>query len=90
MRSDAKKLWKEYLKTTAILPLRAFRHLVALLPHLAFAAMSKDDEKQGSSTDVTVEETLFYDPSKESRWTRLGLTLESFKRAPGTTAYVII
>lgn len=30
----------------------------------------------------------FYDPSQESKWTRLGLTLESFKRAPGTTAYV--
>ncbi|KAH8830166.1 APC amino acid permease [Flagelloscypha sp. PMI_526] len=52
--------------------------------------MSKDDEKQGSSTDVTVEETLFYDPSKESRWTRLGLTLESFKRAPGTTAGQVV
>jgi len=29
-----------------------------------------------------------YDPSKESVWTRLGVTLESFKRAPGTTGYV--
>jgi hypothetical protein len=27
-----------------------------------------------------------YDPSLESKWTRLGLTLESLKRAPGTTA----
>ncbi|KAF8992150.1 APC amino acid permease [Cyathus striatus] len=27
----------------------------------------------------------FYDPSKESIWTRAGLNLESFKRAPGTT-----
>lgn len=26
-----------------------------------------------------------YDPYKESVWTRLGLTFESFKRAPGTT-----
>lgn len=32
----------------------------------------------GSSAD-------FYDPSKESALTRLGLSLESFKRAPGTT-----
>jgi hypothetical protein len=31
-----------------------------------------------------------YDPSKESIWTRLGLTIESFKRAPGTTGYVRI
>jgi amino acid transporter len=27
----------------------------------------------------------FYDPSLESKWTRLGLNIESFKRAPGTT-----
>jgi len=27
----------------------------------------------------------FYDPSQESRMTRLGLTFESFKRAPGVT-----
>ena len=27
----------------------------------------------------------FYDPSKESVWTRIGLSLESFKRAPGVT-----
>ena len=26
-----------------------------------------------------------YDPSLESKWTRAGLTWESFKRAPGTT-----
>jgi len=30
----------------------------------------------------------FYDPSKESIWTRLGVNAESFKRAPGVTAYV--
>lgn len=27
----------------------------------------------------------FYDPSKESRATRLGVNFESFKRAPGVT-----
>lgn len=27
----------------------------------------------------------FYDPSLESRATRLGINFESFKRAPGTT-----
>lgn len=26
-----------------------------------------------------------YDPSLESKWTRAGLTMESFKRAPGLT-----
>ncbi|KAJ3506100.1 hypothetical protein NLJ89_g7055 [Agrocybe chaxingu] len=32
----------------------------------------------------------FYDPSKESRLTRLGLTFESFKRAPGTTGGQVV
>ncbi|KAG6808350.1 hypothetical protein H0H92_010029 [Tricholoma furcatifolium] len=32
----------------------------------------------------------FYDPSKESVWTRVGLTWESFKRAPGTTGGIAI
>ncbi|KIM38521.1 hypothetical protein M413DRAFT_447751 [Hebeloma cylindrosporum] len=32
----------------------------------------------------------FYDPSKESIWTRLGLTVESFKRAPGTTGGQVV
>jgi len=32
-----------------------------------------------------IAESEFYDPSKESRMTRLGLNWESFKRAPGTT-----
>lgn len=42
---------------------------------------------EGTSHIVRPAEGL-YDPSKESVWTRLGLTLESFKRAPGTTGYV--
>ncbi|KAL0576415.1 Amino-acid permease inda1 [Marasmius crinis-equi] len=32
----------------------------------------------------------FYDPSKESRWTRIGLSPESFKRAPGGTGGQIV
>lgn len=32
----------------------------------------------------------FYDPSKESAWTRAGLTFESFKRAPGTTGGQVV
>ncbi|KAF5367285.1 hypothetical protein D9615_010458 [Tricholomella constricta] len=32
----------------------------------------------------------FYDPSKESVWTRLGVNFESFKRAPGTTGGLAI
>jgi yeast amino acid transporter len=39
-----------------------------------------DVESKASSGHVE-----FYDPSKESTWTRIGLSLESFKRAPGTT-----
>ncbi|RXW19481.1 hypothetical protein EST38_g6376 [Candolleomyces aberdarensis] len=32
----------------------------------------------------------FYDPYKESVWTRVGLTFESFKRAPGTTGGQVV
>lgn len=55
-------------------------------------AMSEN--KEGSSnkegSDVYISTTAapqqqFYDPSKESIWTRAGLSLESYKRAPGTT-----
>lgn len=40
------------------------------------------DESISSGPDKS-HPVQFYDPSKESVWTRLGLTLESFKRAPG-------
>lgn len=36
-------------------------------------------------SDYKVEKSEFYDPSKESFWTRAGLNFESYKRAPGTT-----
>ena len=41
---------------------------------------SKYNEK-GSDSDVvvTTTETNYYDPSLESKWTRMGLTKESFK-----------
>lgn len=63
--------------------------------------MSKDYEKGYDSAvppsgdvdsypDINQQKsTGLYDPSKESAWTRAGLTLESFKRAPGTTGYVL-
>ncbi|WWC69794.1 uncharacterized protein I206_103737 [Kwoniella pini CBS 10737] len=54
-----------------------------------------DVEKKGAYTGAGVEaghsvsvdpaQDVYYDPSKESLMTRLGLNLESFKRAPGTT-----
>ena len=55
--------------------------------------MAEEDKKTFSATghqDEYEEKASipeFYDPSKESIWTRLGLTAESFKRAPGTTGY---
>ncbi|PVF94085.1 hypothetical protein CPB86DRAFT_65507 [Serendipita vermifera] len=39
---------------------------------------------------VTDPNAELYDPYKESIWTRLGLTFESFKRAPGTTGCVFV
>ncbi|KAJ9113580.1 hypothetical protein QFC20_001932 [Naganishia adeliensis] len=35
--------------------------------------------------EFKIEQTEFYDPSKESIWTRAGLNFESYKRAPGVT-----
>ena len=50
-------------------------------------AVHEEYEKgNGHAPGVSIPE--LYDPSKESVWTRLGLTAESFKRAPGTTGYV--
>ncbi|KAK7453496.1 Amino-acid permease inda1 [Stygiomarasmius scandens] len=51
--------------------------------------MSKEiisDLASSPSTDVSV----FYDPSKESIWTQLGISLESFKRAPGVTGHQVV
>ena len=39
----------------------------------------------GDIPPVYTQEEEPYDPSQESRMTRLGLNIESFKRAPGTT-----
>lgn len=46
----------------------------------------KHDSSSGSIAKAhDGNQTEFYDPSKESIWTRLGVNAESFKRAPGTT-----
>lgn len=42
-----------------------------------------DTGKVFVSSPVDTED--YYDPSKESVWTRAGLNFESFKRAPGST-----
>ena len=56
-------------------------------------------KKSASAEDVNVfgfggrteqSEKDVYDPSKESRWTRLGVTAESFKRAPGSTGQLVV
>ena len=52
--------------------------------------MAEKPEKEAYTSSVESalpqgEKYEFYDPSKETVWTRLGLSLESFKRAPGTT-----
>ncbi|KAF7760107.1 hypothetical protein Agabi119p4_10783 [Agaricus bisporus var. burnettii] len=47
----------------------------------------KKDQKDPDSSSYNEDSGhKFYDPSKESIWTRLGVNFESFKRAPGTTA----
>ena len=51
-------------------------------------AMSKEKGHETSSiASGSQPYAELYDPSKESVWTRVGVTWESFKRAPGTTGY---
>ena len=55
--------------------------------------MGVDLEKDTASVSSAIPaktKVEFYDPSKESRLTRLGLTFESFKRAPGTTGGQVV
>ncbi|KAG8905466.1 hypothetical protein FRB99_008907 [Tulasnella sp. 403] len=49
-----------------------------------------DEKSSPSGKEISISESVrsvsefvWYDPSKESQWTRLGLSAESFKRAPG-------
>ncbi|KAF9473602.1 APC amino acid permease [Pholiota conissans] len=53
----------------------------------------KPEEKDYDAYSVRsspVRKHEFYDPSKETIWTRLGLSPESFKRAPGATGGQVI
>ncbi|KAF5354215.1 hypothetical protein D9756_006924 [Leucocoprinus leucothites] len=53
--------------------------------------MSKEKDHETSSiASGSQPHVEFYDPSKESVWTRVGLTWESFKRAPGTTGGQVV
>ncbi|KAK4055504.1 Amino acid permease [Microbotryomycetes sp. JL201] len=47
---------------------------------------SKEQAETQTSTQAA---PALYDPSKESRFTRLGLNVESFKKAPGSTGGII-
>ncbi|KAK7062687.1 Amino-acid permease inda1 [Paramarasmius palmivorus] len=47
-------------------------------------------EKLDSASSTSSHHIEFYDPSKESIWTRLGVNLESFKRAPGSTGGQVV
>ncbi|KAJ3732712.1 APC amino acid permease [Lentinula guzmanii] len=47
--------------------------------------VGKEKFTDSSSAETGNNNIQFYDPSKESIWTRLGVNFESFKRAPGVT-----
>ncbi|KAF8147988.1 APC amino acid permease [Crassisporium funariophilum] len=48
------------------------------------------DVETSSVSSGAAPRVEFYDPSKESVWTRVGLNFESFKRAPGTTGGQVV
>lgn len=53
------------------------------------AGLPSKDLKDGGAGNIqisTLDKDAIYDPRQESIWTQLGLSFESFKRAPGTTA----
>ncbi|KAK7454000.1 Amino-acid permease inda1 [Stygiomarasmius scandens] len=52
--------------------------------------MSKEKVGSDLASSTSADAPVFYDPSKESVWTRLGLSAESFKRAPGVTGQQIV
>lgn len=54
-------------------------------PVFAKESALKDAEDGAVQVSTVNENSGIYDPTKESRMTRLGLTAESFKRAPGLT-----
>jgi len=59
-------------------------------PVFAKESALKDAEDGAVQVSTVNQNDGIYDPTKESRMTRLGLTAESFKRAPGlTTTHVV-
>jgi len=57
--------------------------------------MSADEEKgykdgYGGYGSTTTDVHTIYDPTQESKWTRRGFTLESFKRAPASTGGQVV
>ncbi|KAF9531465.1 APC amino acid permease [Crepidotus variabilis] len=83
--------------------LGVFKYRITVIPAFDFTSppllcqmdshFEKDELKHQNGNSASFEDAPkyeFYDPSKESRWTRLGLSLESFKRAPGTTGGQVV
>lgn len=63
----------------------SYSHLLSLMEE------TKKSHQVGSEVASSDSDgPIFYDPSKESIWTRLGVNFESFKRAPGVTGYAAL
>lgn len=56
--------------------------------HEKKSAVAVDTSDTGSHISAKRKKVQIYDPSKETKWTRAGISLESFKRAPGPTGCV--
>lgn len=59
--------------------------ILVILPAMPEATPPAAGDSEKGAEAATTRPEQIYDPSKESRWTRLGLSLESFKPAPGST-----
>ena len=57
-------------------------------PEKAISPTSAPIKKDENVLPEVQDAPEYYDPSQESRWTRAGLSLESFKKAPGITKRV--
>ncbi|GAA5886560.1 hypothetical protein JCM5296_005328 [Sporobolomyces johnsonii] len=60
-----------------------------MAPHDEEKGSDKTSDHFVSTQPAAATEPVLYDPSKESLATRLGVNLESFKRAPGTTGGLV-
>ncbi|KAL1694063.1 amino acid permease-domain-containing protein [Schizophyllum commune] len=56
----------------------------------SYVKRASHDSPSTTNNVQPASNTTLYDPSQESIWTRVGLSPESFKRAPGTTAGLVV